>query len=51
MLLVEQNVDLALGFAYRVVALDRGCVVHEGPAASLAADAAHLETLVGVAAA
>ncbi len=50
MLLVEQRPDLALGFADRVVALDRGRVVHEGPAGTLAAEPALLQRLLGVAA-
>jgi branched-chain amino acid transport system ATP-binding protein len=38
MLLVEQNVDTALALADRVVILDQGAKVFEGPAARLAAD-------------
>lgn len=48
-LLVEQQVDRALEFADRVVFLDRGRVVHAGPAAQAKADAALLERHLGVA--
>ena len=39
-LVVEQNIDTALEVADRAYVLDRGCVVHEGSAASLRNDAA-----------
>ncbi|MBP2297690.1 ABC transporter ATP-binding protein [Azospirillum picis] len=48
-LLVEQQVDRALDFADRVVFLDRGRVVHSGPAGTAKADAALLERHLGVA--
>ena len=47
-LLVEQNVHSALAVADRVVVLDRGCVVHEGPAAALLDDVTTRTRLLGV---
>ncbi len=47
-LLVDQNVHSALAVADRVVVLDRGCVVHEGPAIALLHDAAARTRLLGV---
>ncbi len=47
-LLVEQNVHSALAVADRVVVLDRGCVVHEGPAAALLDDGTTRTRLLGV---
>jgi branched-chain amino acid transport system ATP-binding protein len=38
-LLVEQNVELALDIADRAYVLDQGTVVHEAPAAAMLADA------------
>ncbi len=38
-LLVEQNVELALGIADRAYIMDQGMIVHEGPAKALLADA------------
>jgi branched-chain amino acid transport system ATP-binding protein len=46
-LLVEQNVVSALGVADRVVVLDRGRIVHEGPAHALRDDAALRTRLLG----
>jgi len=37
-LIVEHNLDLVLALADRVFALDRGTVVHQGPAAPLLED-------------
>jgi branched-chain amino acid transport system ATP-binding protein len=37
-LLVEQNVELALGIADRAYIMDQGTIVHEGPAQTLLAD-------------
>ena len=37
-LLVEQNVELALGVADRAYIMDQGRIVHEGSAAALLAD-------------
>ena len=37
-LLVEQNVELALGVADRAYIMDQGRIVHEGTAAALLAD-------------
>jgi branched-chain amino acid transport system ATP-binding protein len=39
MLLVEQNVELALGVADRAYVVDQGTVVHQASAAELLADA------------
>lgn len=47
-ILVEQQVDRALEFADEVVLLDRGRVVHRGPAAGARADQALLERHLGV---
>ncbi len=46
-LLVEQNALLALRIADRAYVLDSGRVVHEGPAAELAADRDRIRTLMG----
>jgi branched-chain amino acid transport system ATP-binding protein len=46
-LLVEQNVDSALAVADRVCVMHGGCVVHEGPAASMSSDAALRRRLLG----
>ncbi|AWK89918.1 ABC transporter ATP-binding protein [Azospirillum thermophilum] len=48
-ILVEQQVDRALDFAERIVFLDRGRVVHDGPAAAARDDQALLERHLGVA--
>ena len=48
-ILVEQQVDRALDFADEVAILDRGRVVHRGPAAEAKADHALLERHLGVA--
>jgi branched-chain amino acid transport system ATP-binding protein len=47
-LVVEQNVETALEVADRVYVLDRGTLVHSGPAAALRADAALRQRLLGV---
>ncbi|MEN9889503.1 MAG: hypothetical protein RL559_1540 [Pseudomonadota bacterium] len=47
--IVEQQVAEALGYAERALVLDRGQVVHEAPASVLRSDDATLERLVGVA--
>jgi branched-chain amino acid transport system ATP-binding protein len=46
-LIVEQNVELALAVADRVYVLDLGRIVHNGPAVELRNDAARREQLLG----
>jgi branched-chain amino acid transport system ATP-binding protein len=48
-LLVEQHASRALAFAETAMVLERGRVVHHGPAGELAADAERLNSLLGVA--
>lgn len=47
--MVEQQVQEALGYASRALVLERGAVVHAAAAAELRADSATLERLVGMA--
>jgi branched-chain amino acid transport system ATP-binding protein len=47
--IVEQNAQKILGLADRVVILERGAIVHDGPSAALRADPAILERYLGVA--
>lgn len=47
-LVVEQNVHTALSVADRVYVMDRGQIVHQGPAGELLADRARRERLLGV---
>ena len=47
--IVEQQVQEALGYASRALVLERGAVVHAAPADELRADAETLERLVGMA--
>ena len=47
-LLVEQNALLALHIADRAYVMDSGRIVHEGPAAELAADRSRIRTLMGL---
>jgi branched-chain amino acid transport system ATP-binding protein len=49
-LLVEQNVRMALEVADTVYVLDHGVVVHHGPAAALAADEGLIQSLAGASA-
>jgi len=49
-LLVEQNVRMSLEIADTACVLDHGVVVHEGPAAELAADEALIHSLAGASA-
>lgn len=48
-LIVEQQVQEALGYASRALVMERGAVTHEAPAAQLLHDTATLERLVGLA--
>jgi branched-chain amino acid transport system ATP-binding protein len=47
-IIVEQNAQKILGLADRVVILERGAIVHDGPSAALRADPAILERFLGV---
>jgi branched-chain amino acid transport system ATP-binding protein len=47
-LLVEQNASMALAVSDRAYAIDRGRIVHDGPAAELAADGRLRARLLGV---
>jgi branched-chain amino acid transport system ATP-binding protein len=47
-LLVEQNVELALGIADRAYVIDQGVIVHEASATALLADAAIQERYCSV---
>ncbi|MFT4265999.1 MAG: ABC transporter ATP-binding protein, partial [Xenophilus sp.] len=47
-IVVEQHPVLALEMTHQAIVLERGTVVHAGPSAALAADAARLEGLLGV---
>ncbi|HTB00926.1 MAG TPA: ABC transporter ATP-binding protein [Bradyrhizobium sp.] len=47
-IIVEQNAQKILGLADRVVILERGAIVHDGPSAALKADPAVLERFLGV---
>ncbi len=49
-LLVEQNVRMALEIADKAYVLDHGVVVHEGPAAALAGDEHLIQSLAGASA-
>ncbi len=46
--LVEQKVDLALAFAEEALVLDRGVIVHRGPASALVSDESAKRRLFGV---
>jgi ABC-type branched-subunit amino acid transport system ATPase component len=47
-LLIEHDLDLALGLANRVYVLDRGRLTYEGPAAPLANDLARRKEVLWV---
>jgi branched-chain amino acid transport system ATP-binding protein len=47
-ILVEQNSRVALAFSPRAVVMNKGRVVYDGPSGALQADAALLETYLGV---
>jgi branched-chain amino acid transport system ATP-binding protein len=46
-LIIEQNVDVALAVADRAYVMDHGAIVHQGPAAALREDAALRARLLG----
>ncbi len=46
--MVEQKASIALAFAERSIVMDRGAIVYDGPSATLAADRAKLDRLIGV---
>jgi branched-chain amino acid transport system ATP-binding protein len=48
MILVEQNIRLALDIAARAVVMDRGRIVYDGASTKLRDDPARLEQLIGV---
>ena len=48
--LVEQHAELALSLAPRGIVMERGRIVHDGPAAALLADRARLDRWLGAAA-
>jgi branched-chain amino acid transport system ATP-binding protein len=47
-LLVEQNTRVALGFSPRVMVMNRGRIVYDGPGKALATDASQLDALIGI---
>jgi branched-chain amino acid transport system ATP-binding protein len=49
LLLIEQNSRLALDVSPRTVVMNRGRIVYDGESASLKADAARLDQLIGLA--
>jgi branched-chain amino acid transport system ATP-binding protein len=50
-ILVEQHAELALSLAPRGVVMERGRVVHDGPAGDLLRDRSRLDRWLGAAAA
>jgi branched-chain amino acid transport system ATP-binding protein len=46
--LVEQNSRVALAFSERIVVMDKGRIVYDGPSAALHADPDRLAQLIGV---
>ncbi len=46
--MVEQKASIALAFAERSIVMDRGAIVYDGASATLAADRARLDHLIGV---
>ncbi|MDP6430401.1 MAG: ABC transporter ATP-binding protein [Rhodospirillales bacterium] len=47
-ILVEQNTRIALEFSTRTVVMDRGRITYDGDSEALRADAARLESLIGI---
>jgi ABC-type branched-subunit amino acid transport system ATPase component len=47
-IIVEHNLDLVLALADRVFALDRGAVIHQGPARPLLTDLAYRKQILWV---
>jgi branched-chain amino acid transport system ATP-binding protein len=47
-LLVEQNTRVALSFSPRVMVMNRGRIVYDGPGKALATDASQLDALIGI---
>jgi branched-chain amino acid transport system ATP-binding protein len=47
-ILVEQHADIALSLTQNAIVLERGLIVYEGASASLLADHAALDRLIGL---
>jgi branched-chain amino acid transport system ATP-binding protein len=47
-ILVEQHADIALSLTENALLLERGCIVHSGPSATLLADHATLDRYIGL---
>jgi branched-chain amino acid transport system ATP-binding protein len=48
MILVEQNIRVALGFGERTIVMNRGTIIHDGPSATLEADPDRVVELMGL---
>jgi branched-chain amino acid transport system ATP-binding protein len=48
MILVEQNIRVALGFGERTIVMNRGTIIHDGPSAALEADPDRVVELMGL---